>query len=107
MTQFDGCQYGLKSARHGMYHFYLKKPWAFATNIPNICDAFATLCKGTSATHKHDITCGINAKHSQFYTPLMAVTIHIAFFDFYMIVLIRQAGVFNCFCAVEIFVVLM
>ena len=84
MTQFDGCQFGLKSARKGMYHFYFKKPWAFATNIPNICESFKTLCKGSDGKHQHDITCGINTKHSQYYTPLMAVTVHISLFYFFM-----------------------
>ena len=46
MTNFDGCQYGLKSRRNGYRHFFLKKPWAFATNIQYVIDSFGQLWKG-------------------------------------------------------------
>ena len=83
MCLFDGCQFGLRPARRGFQKHYLKKPWAFATNVPDIAHAFSVLCTGITGTHQHDITCGINSKRSQYYTPLMAATIHVAFDYFF------------------------
>jgi hypothetical protein len=34
------------------------------------------LCPGTSLDHVHGVTCGRNAKHSQYYTAELALVLH-------------------------------
>ena len=58
MTDFDGCAFGLRSIRKGFEHRFLKKPWAFATNIPDVCYAFRSCCSGVCKFHQHDETRG-------------------------------------------------
>jgi hypothetical protein len=76
-AEFDGCAFGLRSSIKREEGKYLKKPWRIVTNIPAIQEALAgRLCPGTSDTHVHAVTCGKDAKHSQYYTRSLARTIH-------------------------------
>ena len=63
-VEFDGCQYGLKSVRRGMEDHFIKKPWAFATDILEVAPTFQRICKGINETHKHDTCNSQNAIHS-------------------------------------------
>ena len=83
MADFDGCMFGLHSIRKGYEHRFLKKPWAFTTNIPDVAYAFRSCCSGVCEFHQHDETCGKNALHSQKYTPLIAHMLHVAFYYYY------------------------
>ena len=76
-ANFDGCSYELRDS-NGVE--YLKKPWRFATNIPGVREKFSSLC---TRDHNHGSTCGRNAKHSQYYTPTMAILVHKAVADFF------------------------
>ncbi len=77
--EFDGCQYELKSVRNP--HMFLRKPWQFATNIPEVVPFFDNFkCSGASEEHQHDETRGANALHSQYYTPFLVHLLHIAIF---------------------------
>ena len=79
-TDFDGCQYHLRPKHPKGPYEYLKKPWTFATNLPECASVFNKLCPGTSKVHQHVSVCGPNALHSQYYTPHMTLTIHCVIF---------------------------
>ena len=71
-ASFDGCHFGLRSIVKGSEDLFLNKPWSFATNITEVFDGFdGKLCPGKGPKHRHDTTCGINARHSQGYTNEM------------------------------------
>jgi len=73
-AKFDGCAFGLRSCIEREKEKYLKKPWLVATNIPAVQHALdGRLCPGTSLDHVHGVTCGRNAKHSQYYTAELAL----------------------------------
>ena len=77
-VNFHGCQFGLKSIRPEHEDMFLKKPWTFATNIPEIIPMFRRLCDDS---HTHDKTNGINAIASQYYTPEIVNQIHLSIFQ--------------------------
>ena len=79
-TDFDGCQYHLRPKHPRGPYEYLKKPWTFATNLPECVSVFNKLCPGTCKVHQHVSVCGPNALHSQYYTPHMTLTIHCVIF---------------------------
>ena len=74
-SDFDGCQYDLQPTGGSQCDF-LKKPWRFATNIPNILPHFNRKCTGVDEHHQHQPTRGKNAVNSQYYTPTMTRQIH-------------------------------
>ena len=76
-SDFDGCRYDLRDPS-GIQ--YLKKPWRFAANLPGVKGIFERLC---NKDHTHGSTCGKEAKHSQYYTPTMAILIHKVIADFF------------------------
>ena len=79
-SDFDGCQFGLKAVEPST-EFYLRKPWRFASNIPEISPEFNGLyCPGETHNHQHAQTRGLNAFYSQYYTPYMTMVIHIAIY---------------------------
>ena len=73
---FDGCRYGLKSIKRGKEHLFIKKPWMFASNIPQLRNLFNLVCL---RDHEHETCNGIDAVHSQYYTKLIARLTHLAF----------------------------
>ena len=77
-VEFDGCQYGLKSIRRGMEDHFIKKPWAFATDIIEVATKRQRICKGINETHQHDTCNSKNAIHSQYYTPIVVTLLHYA-----------------------------
>ena len=77
-SDFDGCQYGLKSVRKGREHLFLRKPWTIASNIPEVFALLCKLCPGETVSHRHDTCNGKNAIASQYYTPFMVTLIHMA-----------------------------
>jgi hypothetical protein len=77
LAKFDGCAFGLRSCIEREKEKFLKKPWMVATNVPEVFEALnGKLCPGTDPSHQHSTTCGINARHSQYYTKDLAATIH-------------------------------
>ena len=74
-SDFDGCQYDLQPTR-GDRDTYLKKPWRFATNIPNVLPRFNQKCPGVDESHRHQQTRGKDAIDSQYYTPKMTRIVH-------------------------------
>ena len=84
LTDFDGCQVGLKSCLPNEKDLFLKKPWRFGSNIPDVSREFRDLlCPGISEKHIHGITCGKNAKSSQYYTPYMTTLVHVCVFRYF------------------------
>ena len=82
---FDGCQYGLQPVGADPSSCeYLRKPWRFASTIPHVADWLCKLCPGTHPEHKHVTTRGKNALHSQYYTPEIAVLVHISIFHYFL-----------------------
>ena len=77
-SDFDGCQYGLKSVRKGREHLFLRKPWTIVSNIPEIFPLVCRLCPGEAGAHRHDTCNNENAIASQYYTPFMVTIIHMA-----------------------------
>ena len=77
-VEFDGCQYGLMSIRRGMEDHFIKKPWAFASDMFEVAPKFQRICKGLNETHQHDTCNSMNAIHSQYYTPIMVTLLHYA-----------------------------
>ena len=77
-SDFDGCQYGLKSVRKDREHLFLRKPWTIASNIPEVFALLCKLCPGETVSHRHDTCNGKNAIASQYYTPFMVTLIHMA-----------------------------
>ena len=76
-AKFDGCYYGLRSVRKGAEELFLKKPWMFAANIIFVNEDFnGRVCPGVANNHQHDVTCGANAKHSQYYTESLTTVLH-------------------------------
>ena len=75
-VEFDGCQYGLKSIRRGMEDHFIKKPWAFATDMFEVAPTFQKIArvsvKPTSMTH---------AIHRKLFT---ANTIHLLSSHYYI-----------------------
>ena len=50
----------------GEGHLFLRKPWCMATDVPEVFGALdGKVCPGISDCHRHGVTCGRNAKHSQ------------------------------------------
>ena len=74
-SDFDGCMYDLHPTG-GTSHDFLKKPWRFATNIPDILPRFNQKCTGVDEYHQHQPTRGKNATDSQYYTPMITRQIH-------------------------------
>ena len=74
-SDFDGCQYNLQPTG-GASNVFLKKPWRFATNIPDVLPCFNQKCTGVDEHHQHQQTRGQNAVDSQYYTPMMTRQIH-------------------------------
>ena len=55
-SDFDGCQMGLHakpSPGEDVDKVFLKKPWRFATNLPEVLPEFNLLCPGESPDHQH------------------------------------------------------
>ena len=83
-ADFDGCQFDLHSSRKGEDALFLKKPWRFATNIPQVHTLFNNhKCPGQSSDHVHGHTNGVNAIASQYYTPAIVLAIHLAIYQNY------------------------
>ena len=77
-VHFDGCQYGLKSIKRGHEHEFVKKAWTFATNIPEVAARMGKCCHGQTPEHRHNPATGTDVLNTQYYTPEIAVLLHIA-----------------------------
>ena len=79
-SDFDGCQFGLKAVTPSEDH-YLRKPWRFASNSPEVSPEFnGNYCPGQTGGHQHASTRGPNAVHSQYHTPYVTLVIHITLY---------------------------
>jgi hypothetical protein len=77
IAELDVCHFGLRSIREGAEEMFLKKLWMFATNIASVHEDFdGRVCPWVTDFHQHDVTCGLNAKHSQYYTESLAMVLH-------------------------------
>ena len=86
LAKFDGCAFGLRSCITNETEKFLKKPWMVATNLPEVHRALdGKVCPGVSDEHVHGVTCGQNAKHSQYYTRELANVIHQAIADHHIV----------------------
>ena len=79
-TTFCGCAVGLKSCTPGKEHLFIKKPWRVCCSHDCIDKIFSKFqCPGVSRIHEHDQCRGTNAKNSERYTDVFAVSAHRAF----------------------------
>lgn len=79
-TTFCGCAVCLRSFTPGNEHMFPKKPWCIYSNLDHVNRTFAKFaCPGVSSDHVHDQCRGVNAKGSERYTDLFALSAHRAF----------------------------
>ena len=82
-THFDGCQYGLYSIKAGHEHQLIKKSWTMASNIPGVHERLCECCKGHNCAHSHHPATGADVLNTQYYTPLIAIQIHLAIAEYF------------------------
>ena len=84
---------GLKSVKTGESKLFLRKPWRFASNIPEITDGFdGVKCFGIDDSHQHAQTRGANAIASQYYTPYMTTLMHVMIYRYFVNIYIKTSG---------------
>ena len=84
-ADFDGCRYGTCNAKGEP----LQKQWRFATTVPEVAYMFDLKCL---RNHTHGDMFGKDARNTQYYTPSMALILHLAWFHYFHSPLTESSG---------------